>query len=246
MKKVLEIIDKLIDNIPMHIRDIIQKSMIMLVALVGLFAITIAVKKGISDAKPGGVQLFQTSRDVFYTDELTIENDNKIQLIEDVDIGDDAFIKPDARVHPDFKSMGESKGNRLMGDSDTLIKRDSILRSKSERFLDSDEENKRNLLPSVDRPNRDKSLPNIADPNDEGIIKRKEVNDNNPDNSTANNNNKGFIDETNEAVKNSDSSHTNTVDNQGLSTTPDSSVDSTKKTDSPPSGKNKSELEFLE
>ena len=158
----------------MHIRDIIQKSMIMLVALVGLFAITMAVKQGIADANPGGVQLFKTSRDLFYIDELTTENENKIQLIEDIDLGNDTFMQPDERIHPDFKSMGENRENRMMGESSGLMEKENPLRSKKERFLDSDGANKENILPLIDRPDTNTDLPQIGDPNNEALINNKE------------------------------------------------------------------------
>ena len=80
MNKVLQFIDKYIDKIPVHIRDIIQKAFIMLAAVAGVVAIAYGIKMGAAAAKPGGKQLFEDVSDMFYKEQIIEENKKQNEL----------------------------------------------------------------------------------------------------------------------------------------------------------------------
>ncbi|MES0489636.1 MAG: hypothetical protein ABUK01_06580 [Leptospirales bacterium] len=80
MNKVLQFIDKYIDKIPVHIRDIIQKAFIMLAAVAGVVAIAYGIKMGAAAAKPGGKQLFEDVSDMFYKEQIIEENMQRNEL----------------------------------------------------------------------------------------------------------------------------------------------------------------------
>ena len=140
MNKILAKIDSLIDKIPIHIRDLIQKGFYSIVALAALIAIIVGIKKGMDNAKPGGIQLFGKNKDMFYIQRLREENSKKNKLIEDIDVYDDLFESRDERLHPTFHRLGRDTDDRLIGEREEFIKNDP-LRKKQRDFLIEEKEN---------------------------------------------------------------------------------------------------------
>lgn len=141
MDKILAQIDKLIEKIPIHFRDLIQKAFFMLIALAALIAIIMGIQKGIENATPGGAKIFQKNEDFFYIDKLKEENKKKNRLIEDVEVYKDLFESRDERLHPTFRVLGKDTADRLIGEKEEFIKKPDSLRKKEDNFLiDEDKE----------------------------------------------------------------------------------------------------------
>jgi len=79
-------IDRLIEKIPPHIRDIIQKASLAFAALIALLVVIAGINKGLRDAKPKGFQAIQSNRDIFYLQEMREEYAKKRKLVEDVEV----------------------------------------------------------------------------------------------------------------------------------------------------------------
>lgn len=130
-KKLLGSADKLIEKIPPHLRDLIQKASIALAALLALFLIFWAVNKGSNDAIPGGLQLAGSNKDLFYLKELREENDKRRQLIEDVETNVDEFPSRSGMAYePAYKPMGKDLMDHLAGEKDELIEPEHALRPR--------------------------------------------------------------------------------------------------------------------
>ncbi|MDH4199223.1 MAG: hypothetical protein OEV66_02495 [Spirochaetia bacterium] len=141
MNKILAKIDAIIEKIPVHIRDIIQKGFLAVVAMIALVAILLGVKRGIENATPGGVQLFEKTANLFYIDKIREENKKKNRLIEDVDVYKELFESRDERIHPTFRKLGRDTDDRLIGESQEFIKKPDPLKRKDGEFLFENENN---------------------------------------------------------------------------------------------------------
>jgi len=139
MDKILAKIDALIDKIPIHIRDLIQKGFISLVALVALVAIVTGIKKGIDNATPGGVQLFEKNKDIFYIQRLREENAKNNKLIEDIEVYEDLFESRDERLHPTFQKLGRNTDDRIIGEREEFIRQDPLRKKDTNLLIEEDE-----------------------------------------------------------------------------------------------------------
>lgn len=131
MKKWIQIIDDLIEKIPPHIRDIIHKASVALFALVVLVAVTIAVLRGLSDAKPGGMQIAEDTQDLFYLERLRDQNREKAKLLEDVPIDPSEFPSQQKQDDP-FVSFGLDRSQKLMGEREDFLNDGETLRKKGD------------------------------------------------------------------------------------------------------------------
>lgn len=130
-KKLLGSADKLIEKIPPHLRDIIQKASIALAALLALFLIFWAINKGSSDAIPGGLQLAGSNKDLFYLKELREENEKRRQLVEDVETDPTEFPSRNGLAYePAYKPMGKDLIDHLAGEKDEMIQPEHSLRPR--------------------------------------------------------------------------------------------------------------------
>jgi hypothetical protein len=124
-------IDRLIEQIPPHIRDIIQKASLAFAALLALIVIIAGVNRGLKDAKPAGVRLVERSRDLFYLQEMREEYAKKRKLVEDVEV--DPLEFPSRQTAADetkFAAMGRDTMGHLMGEKDEMLKHEDALRPK--------------------------------------------------------------------------------------------------------------------
>lgn len=124
-------IDRLIERIPPHIRDIIQKASIAFAALIALLVIISGVNKGLREAQPAGYKLVERNRDLFYLQEMREEYAKKRQLVEDVEV--DPLQFPSRQQSADetrFVTMGRDTMGHLMGEKDEMLKSEDPLRPK--------------------------------------------------------------------------------------------------------------------
>jgi len=140
MNKILAKIDSIIDKIPIHVRDLLQKVFFAIVALAILIAIVTGVKNGIEHAAPGGVHLFDKNKDLFFIQNLREENATKNRLIEDVDVYQELFESRDERLHPTFQRLGLDTDDRIIGEREEFIKKDDPLKRKDTELLIEDRE----------------------------------------------------------------------------------------------------------
>ena len=165
MNKFLAIFDKLIDKIPVHIQDIIQKGFIAIGALALLIAMIYGIQRGFEDAIPGGAKIHETTQDLFYTEQLREENMKNTPLIEDVELDRRDFQGTDERIDPDFTQMGRDVSDRMMGEKDEMLKKETPFESTNEiPYLDSDAESPKSLpgmQPHI--PSERESLPMLED-----------------------------------------------------------------------------------
>lgn len=131
MKKWIQIIDDLIEKIPSHIRDIIQKASVALFALIVLVAVSIAVLRGLSDAKPGGMQIAEDTQDLFYLERLREQNREKAKLLEDIPIDPSSFPSQQNKEES-FVYFGLDRSQNLMGESEDFLNNSQTLRKKGE------------------------------------------------------------------------------------------------------------------
>jgi len=150
MDKVLKFIDKYIDKIPIHIRDIIQKGFIALTALAMLLAIVYGINRGMRESLPSGVKLFEKSRDLFYTDELKNENKNRLKLIEDVELNLFIQEKSDERLYPTLRRLGKDTSNHMIGESGDMIQKENRLSEKDKNLFMEDDPVYKNMEPQSD------------------------------------------------------------------------------------------------
>ncbi len=175
MNKFLALVDKVIDKIPLHIRDLIQKASMAIAALGVLFAIIYGIKRGLEDAIPGGVQLYENTEDLFYIQRLREENMKREQLIEDVEIDTPGAANIDKRIHPDFQQMGRDTQNRIMGESQEMLRKSTPFEAESpNRYLDETKE-PQPIMPGLpQRGDGEKTLP-LMDENSEHEIEPREA-----------------------------------------------------------------------
>ncbi len=130
IRKVDELIEKLIEKIPGHIRDIIRKASYALLGIILLFAVTIGIRLGVKDAQPAGMQLSGSSRDLLYLQELREENQKRSQLFEDVETDPLQFPSRQKEAALPFAELGRDTGDRLLGERDALLENPDFLRPK--------------------------------------------------------------------------------------------------------------------
>lgn len=147
MDKILAKIDSIIEKIPIHIRDLIQKAFLAIVALVALLGIVYGIRKGIENARPGGAELFSKNKDLFYIDGLREENKKKNHLVEDVEVYQDLFESKDERIHPTFRRLGKETEDRMIGEREEFIKNKDPLRKKSDTLFMDDTKKDEPVLP---------------------------------------------------------------------------------------------------
>lgn len=124
-------IDRLIERIPPHIRDIIQKASIAFAALIALLVIISGINKGLREAQPMGYKLIERNRDLFYLQEMREEYAKKRQLVEDVEVDPLQFpSRQKATDETRFATMGRDTMGHLMGEKDEMLKSEDPLRPK--------------------------------------------------------------------------------------------------------------------
>lgn len=124
-------IDRLIERIPPHIRDIIQKAALAFAALIALIVIVAGINKGLREAKPQGFKLVERNRDLFYLQEMREEYAKKRKLVEDVDV--DPLDFPSRQKVQDetrFQAMGRDTMGHLMGEKEEMLKHEDVMRPK--------------------------------------------------------------------------------------------------------------------
>ncbi len=122
-QKIIEKIDELIERIPGHIRDLIQKGAFALIAMLALLTIVLGIQWGMGDAEPGGMQLAKDNRDLFYLQQIREENQRKRQLVEDVEIDPLEFPSNQQRQ---YREMVPEKKNLLEEDNQMLRQQESM------------------------------------------------------------------------------------------------------------------------
>lgn len=124
-------LDKLIERIPPHIRDIIQKASIAFAALIALLVIISGINKGLREAKPAGYKLVERNRDLFYLQEMREEYAKKRQLVEDVEVDPLQFpSRQQAADDTQFVNMGRDTMGHLMGEKEEMLKTEDALRPR--------------------------------------------------------------------------------------------------------------------
>ncbi|MBN8221497.1 MAG: hypothetical protein J0L53_11275 [Spirochaetes bacterium] len=124
-------IDRAIERIPPHIRDIIQKASLAFAALCALLAIIAGINKGLQDAKPVGFKLVERNRDIFYLQEMREEYAKKRKLVEDVEVDPLDFpSRQKAQDETKFAAMGRDTMGHLMGEKEEMLKHEDVLRPK--------------------------------------------------------------------------------------------------------------------
>lgn len=124
-------IDRLIERIPPHIRDIIQKASMAFAALLALLVIIAGINKGLSDAKPKGFRLVERNRDLFYLQEMREEYAKKRKLVEDVEVDPLQFpSRQKAQDETKFAAMGRDTMGHLMGEKEDMLKHEDTMRPK--------------------------------------------------------------------------------------------------------------------
>lgn len=124
-------IDKLIERIPPHIRDIIQKASLAFAALLALLVIISGINKGLRDAKPAGYKLVERNRDLFYLQEMREEYAKKRKLVEDVEVDPLQFpSRQTAQDDTKFVPMGRDTMGHLMGEKEEMLKHEDVMRPK--------------------------------------------------------------------------------------------------------------------
>jgi hypothetical protein len=128
---IIPTIDKLIERIPPHIRDIIQKASIAFAALIALLVIISGINKGLREAQPAGYRLVERNRDLFYLQEMREEYAKKRQLVEDVEVDPMQFpSRQQAADDTRFVTMGRETMGHLMGEKDEMLRSEDALRPK--------------------------------------------------------------------------------------------------------------------
>lgn len=128
---IIPTIDRLIEKIPPHIRDIILKASLAFGALIALFVIIAGINKGLSDAKPAGFKLIENNRDLFYLQEMREEYAKKRKLVEDIEVDPLQFpSRQKAADETEFKPMGRDTMGHLRGEKNEMLQHDDLLRPK--------------------------------------------------------------------------------------------------------------------
>lgn len=124
-------IDRAIERIPPHIRDIIQKASLAFAALCALLVIIAGVNKGLQDAKPVGFKVVERNRDIFYLQEMREEYAKKRKLVEDVEVDPLDFpSRQKAEENTNFVPMGRDTMGHLMGEKEEMLKHEDAMRPK--------------------------------------------------------------------------------------------------------------------
>lgn len=124
-------IDRLIERIPPHIRDIIQKASLAFAALIALLVIISGINKGLREAKPAGYKLVERNRDLFYLQEMREEYAKKRKLVEDVEVDPLQFpSRQQAADETKFAAMGRDTMGHLMGEKEEMLKHEDVMRPK--------------------------------------------------------------------------------------------------------------------
>lgn len=125
MKEFLKKIDSFIEKTPPHLQDLIKKSFLTLVALIGIIGVFMAIRSGTEDAIPAGMQVAADSRDLFYIRELTEENTRRRKLIEDVETDPLQFPSVRESIQKEkYRQMGKERSGHLMGERDEMLEKD--------------------------------------------------------------------------------------------------------------------------
>ena len=91
LNELLKKADQLIEKIPLHIRDLLQKISLALAALLAMIGIFLGYKYGTEAASPGGEQLAGKTRDLFADELLKEERAEATQFIEDIEVSPTEF-----------------------------------------------------------------------------------------------------------------------------------------------------------
>lgn len=124
-------LDRAMERIPPHIRDIMQKASIALAALVALLVILSGINKGLRDARPAGYKLVERNRDLFYLQEMREEYAKKRKLVEDVEV--DPLQFPSRQQPADdtrFVTMGRDTLGHLMGENEQMLQAKDPMRPR--------------------------------------------------------------------------------------------------------------------
>ena len=114
LNRFLKKADELIEKIPLHIRDLLQKISLALAALLAIIGIFLGYKYGTEAASPGGEQLAGKTRDLFADELLKEERAEATQFIEDIEVSPTEF--------QDFeKTMTERMSPQDLGKVETKI-----------------------------------------------------------------------------------------------------------------------------
>ncbi|MCS6972238.1 MAG: hypothetical protein N2Z22_09915 [Turneriella sp.] len=128
---IIPTLDRLIERIPPHIRDLIQKAAIAFAALLALVVIISGVNKGLREAQPVGYKFIESNRDLFYLQEMREEYAKKRKLVEDIEVDPLEFpSRREQKTEPGFTSMGRDTLGHLMGEKDELLKSEDPLRPR--------------------------------------------------------------------------------------------------------------------
>lgn len=126
LKKIDGFLELIISKIPPHIRDLLKKAGLALLAILFLLAVSYGIQLGFRDAIPSGMQLSGSTRELFYLDELKKANEQKQPLFEDVEV--DPMVFP-SRKTP-FATMGKDTQDRLLGEKEEFLKDPDFLRPR--------------------------------------------------------------------------------------------------------------------
>ena len=135
-----DFLNGLIESIPPHIKEIIQKTSLASIFFFSLLAVAIGINRGRKDVEIKGVQFIKTTEDIFYTNTKKIQNKNKVVLEEDIDT---TSLSPEIiKMKQKFKSLSPDTSNRLYGEKsgiqipeDSLRKKESILLEESDEMV---------------------------------------------------------------------------------------------------------------
>ncbi len=143
MNTLFKRIDELLDRIPEDLRDLIQKAMIALGAIIALFGILSGIIRGIRDAEPAGFQVAKDSNNLFYLDRVKEDNKSKNRLVEDIEYDIDLLMKSKLENKKLYRSMSRNTLDHLKGERDEFIVSENKLRTKSNvpNLLDGEVDN---------------------------------------------------------------------------------------------------------
>ncbi len=145
MNKLLQWIDKLIEQIPTHTQDLIQKLAILCFAFFSLIAIIIGVFQGKENASAGGLKILKNVDDIFYLKQIEeINHRHKKKLVEDIEY--DFFSASEKKLK--YMTGRKSKSNHLQGEPDGLVSpKNSIRRNRKDiPFIPDEDTNHKNYL----------------------------------------------------------------------------------------------------
>ncbi|GEM_PF-2567381 len=131
MDFVFKKIDGLLKKIPPHIKDIIQKVAIAMIAFIALIAVVMGITQGANDARPGGFDLAKDIQETFYLQKIRNENRNRIALREDYNYDFDEKLD-EAAIDARFQKLTEDKMDRIIGEPDDVLQKDNPLAEKAD------------------------------------------------------------------------------------------------------------------